>query len=370
MLIILLILIFIRPFICGLASPILNYLYSISLAIFLIFWFIYKGLSIIKLQPLKYPLGFFCLALIISLAFSQNKLNSFDELYKYISGLSLFVIAASLEDKNKTHLIYTIIISAVIISFIAIYQYLFGFQQLANYIVDKKNVDPFVLDYIEQKRVFFPFVTPNILGGYLAMIIPLCLIIKNGIWFIIPIFAALFLTKSIGAILTLSFGLAVYFFLRKKVDKKGVLIILGLLIILALIFILRSAIQKEHTRPLFSLTARLNYWKDALGIIKTHYLTGVGPGNFNLPQCRYAHNSYLQLLAEMGILGIISFFWLVISVFKLTFKNLMDSQSKAQIAALITASIIFLAHNLVDFSLFLPEVAFIWWVITGMLISF
>ncbi len=369
MLIILLILIFIRPFISSVASPILNYIHSLFLIILLIFWFFYRGSTMTKLPALKRPLALFCLALIVSISFSQDKLTSFEELYKYVCGLSLFIIAASLDVKEKYRLIYTFLGSAVIASFIAIYQYFFGFQFLLNHLTNIENVDPFVFDYIEQKRVFLPFVTPNILGGYLAMIIAACLFIKNRIWIITPLLIALLLTKSIGALIALCLGLALYSCLRTEQGKKRVIFISGLLMIIGLIFMARSAIQKEHTRPLFSLFARLDYWKDTLAVIKTNYLTGVGLGNFNLPQCRYTHNSYLQILAEMGPLGLISLLWLLFSVFRLTFKKIKDSQNKIQIAALLAACVIFLAHNFVDFSFFLPESAFIWWIITGLLLS-
>jgi len=340
------------------------------LIILLIFWFFYRGRAMAKLPALKLPLCLFFLALIISLSFSQDKLNSFQELYKYVCGLSLFIIAASMDRKKKNLLIYTFLGSAVIVSLIAIYQYFFGFQYLLNYLANIENADPFVFDYIEQKRVFLPFVTPNILGGYLAMTIAVCLLIKKRVWIIAPLLIALLLTKSIGALIALCLGLVLYSCLRGEQSKKKALFIFGLLLIIGVIFMARSAIQKEHTRPVFSTMARLDYWKDTLTVIKTHYLTGVGIGNFNLPQCRYTHNSYLQILAEMGPLGLISLLWLLFSVFRLTFKNLKDSQQETQVTALFTASAIFLAHNFIDFSFFLPEVAFIWWMITGLLLTF
>jgi len=370
MLIILLILISIRPFISSVASPISNYIHSVFLIILLIFWFLYRGPSLTKLSALKRPLSLFCLALIVSISFSQDKLTSFEELYKYVCGLSLFIIAASMDEKKKKFLIYTLAGPAVIIGLMAIYQYFFGFQHLLNYLANKANIDPFVFDYIEQRRVFLPFVTPNILGGYLAMIIAACLAIKNRVWIIAPLLIALLLTKSIGALIALCLGLALYSCLCGGGSKKRAIFVFGLLLIIGGIVITRSTFQKEHAQPAFSLIARMDYWKDTLTVIKTHYLTGVGIGNFNLPECRYTHNSYLQILAEMGPLGLIALLWLLSSVFRLAFKNLKDSQRETQIAALLAASAIFLAHNFIDFSFFLPEVSFIWWMITGLLLSF
>jgi len=364
MLVILLILIFIRPFISSLAFPYLNSIYSSLLIGFLVIWIINKGIPLKKIQCFKYPLILFCLALIISLVFSSNKLNSFKELYKYISGILLFLIVVSLTYENKIRLIRTIILAGFIISLLAIYQYFFGFQHILDYISKEKITDPFTLDYIQRRRVFFPFVTPNTLAGYLAMIIPLV----SRIWFIIPISFALLLTKSLGALLSLLLALVIYFYLQGKLERREVIFLSGILVIISLLFITRSATQKEHLQPIFSTVMRLNYWKDTLRIIKAKPLTGVGIGNFNLKLSRYAHNSYLQIWAEMGILGMVSFLWLIIAVFKSSFKNIKDFPNKKLMTGLITANAVFLIHNLVDFSFFLPEVLMIWWMILGLIL--
>ena len=203
----LLILIFIRPFISSLGFPYLNSVYSALLLIYLIIRIIFKDVSLsIKFCKYKYPLILFCLALIISGIFSINKLNSFAELYKYLSGILLFLIAAALTFEEKKRLIQSIVLAGFIIGLLAIYQYIFVFQHILNYITKEKITNPFALDYVAQKRVFFPFVTPNILAGYLAMIIPLALSYKNKVAYIIPLCCALLLTKSLGALLSLFLG--------------------------------------------------------------------------------------------------------------------------------------------------------------------
>ena len=158
-----------------------------------------------------------------------------------------------------------------------------------------------------------------------------------------------------------------YFYLKGKVKKRGIFFLGGLLIIIGLVLISRSSTQKLHTQPLFSAIMRLGYWRNTLSIIKLHPWAGVGLGNFNLMYSRYTHNSYLQLWAETGILGLISFFWLIIAIFKSGLGALKESGRKKMFACLITASSIFLLHNLVDFTFFLPEVSLIWWVIFGLL---
>lgn len=366
MLIILLILIFIRPFISSLAFPYINSVFSGLFLIFLIIWLVYKGTPIKQIQSLKHPLALFCLALIISVSFSIDKTNSLKEIYKYISGILLFFIATSLTYKDKVRFVHSIVLAGLIISLLSIYQYFFGFQHTLEYMTKEKNASSFALDYIQRRRIFFPFVTPNLLAGYLIMIMPLALINKNVSWFIIPLSFALLLTKSLGALLSIFVALVIYFYLSGKLGKKKGFIFLGLLIIIGLIFITRSSTQKQHLQPIFSTLMRLNYWKDTLRIIKTRPFTGAGIGNFNLPLSRYAHNSYLQIWAEMGILGIISILWLIIAAFKSAFNNIKNSQDNKVIVCLLTTNVAFLFHNLIDFSFFLPEISLIWWVALGL----
>jgi O-antigen ligase len=366
MLNVLLILIFIRPFISSLAAPYENLIYSILLLGALVIWITVRGLHLDKIRPIRYPLMLFILALAVSLIFSRNITISVQELYKYVPAILLLAISISLSSKEKKWVILCIVLAGLVISFRAIYQYFFGFQNLLSYVAKKGISDSFVLDYISRKRPFYPFVTPNVLAGYLSMIIPLTFIQKYKWWLIIPLSSALLLTRSLGALLSIFLGVAIYFYLKGDLKKRGILFLAGLLIIIAGVLVSRNVAQKLHTLPVFSAVMRLSYWQDTLGIIKAHPWTGVGLGNFNLIQSRYAHNSYLQIWAEMGILGIVSFIWLIIAVLKESFQNLKDSASKNKIAGLISASAVFLLHNFVDFSFFLPEASLIWWVIFGL----
>jgi len=378
MLLILLILIFIRPFISSLAFPYLNLIYSVILLVFLIVWLIQEGIPIQKLQTLQYPLVLFVLALIISSIFSIDKINSLKEIYRYMSGLLIFLTGIYLKDEYRIRVIKVMVLTGFLISLLAIYQYSFGFRHILDYLSKEKISSTFALDYIQRQRVYFPFVTPNILGGYLAMIIPLILALWDKkkklflnpfFFFLISVSFALLLTKSLGALLSLFLALIIYFYLQGNLDRKRLLFVVGFLIIIGLIFLLRHSVTKQHILPTFSLTMRLNYWIDTLKIIKIAPWQGFGLGNFNLPFTRYAHNSYLQIWAEMGILGIISILWLIFVVFKSSLKNIKDSPTKHQIAGLITANAVFLIHNLVDFSFFLPEINLIWWLILGLTLS-
>lgn len=369
MLALLLMLIFIRPFISSLAFPYINFIYSFLLLSSLLLWLIRKGGPSKDITFLRYPLILFVSALFVSVLFSQAPLKSIENSVNLFVGLSLLAFGFSITTEEKEKVILWMVASGLFVSALAIYQYAFGFKHLLDY-VSKNNIsDPFILEYIERKRAFLPFVTPSVLGGYLAMILPLTWKRKKSILFILPLAFALLLTKSLSALLSIFIGILLYFYFEGGLGKKKIIFISGFWIIIALVLLARIATQKEHFHPVFSTVMRLNYWKDTLRIIRAFPWTGVGLGNFDLTYSRYAHNSYLQIWAEMGILGILSFLWLIIRVFKSALPNLINPDKRSRTIGLMTAGFVFLAHNFLDFTFFLPEVSTLWWLILGLMIS-
>jgi len=366
----LLILIFTRPFISSLAFPYFNHVHSVLLIGALCIWAVRNRDEIQKsLGRLILQVSLFMAALLISFFFSDNKLAGAQEAYKYAAALLLLFFAASLPEVLKKRVISCILLSGLLISILAIYQYFFGFRHLLDYINSQGIKDLFVIDSIGRKRVFFPFVTANALAGYLAMLIPIALFHRKLRWCALPLSFALLLTKSIGGLLSLLAGLIVYFALRGKIRKREIIAI-GLSAGLAvMVFYIRSVTGQEHVRPGFSTIMRLGYWIDSFSLIAAHPLAGMGLGNFDLIESRYAHNSFLQIWAETGIFGIASFLWLIVSLLGRGIKNLKTSPDAALSAGLISANLVFLAHNLIDFTFFLPEVSFTWWIISGLLVA-
>ena len=362
-------LIFIRPFISSLAFPHLNLFYSLFLFIFLSAWLLLKRMPLKEIRPLKYPLIVLALALMISLFSSSDRTNSLNELYKYASGLMIFLVCIKLPFQKKKLVIKTLVFSAIIICALAIYQYIFGFSHLFNYLARQRNYDPLLLRYLGQKRAFLPFITPDILAGYLVLVFPLLLAIKKnrGRWFIIVTFAvALLLTKSMGGLLSILLGAGFYLYLKRDISYIKFIFLVILIAISVTVFSLRQTAIIEAFSPASSLLNRIAYWRDSLALIKLHPFIGIGLGNFNLPLSRYAHNVFLQIWAEMGILGLISFIWLIGCVVKSGLEHIKTSPHREEIICLMTANFIFLVENLTSFTFFLPEVGLIWWAILGL----
>jgi O-antigen ligase len=111
----------------------------------------------------------------------------------------------------------------------------------------------------------------------------------------------------------------------------------------------------------FLTERRVVLWNDALHIMVTYPLLGVGPGNFQMasPTARsdedalWAHHEFLQQGAEMGIPG----FAFLVLLFVWSFLRLASSTSPAPVRALGASAVAALGiHSSVDYVLHAPAV--------------
>jgi len=362
-----LVLILIRPFISSLAYPWANSVFSLALIAALLFWLIRNGTPRERFKKLRLPIISFVFAIVLSSCFSIDRIKCAAELYKYLSAILLILVLPNLTGEARKRYISGILTCGIIISILALYQYFIGFSHLRDFINAQNITTPFVLDYLKQKRVFFPFVTPGILAGYLAMVAPLILLYKKRVWLSIPLLCALLLTESLGAFISLFLAALVYVLLKNECKKKKVIFLLGLALFIPLVFFMRITSGKDHLSPFFSVFMRISYWQDTIGIIKLHPFLGVGLGNFNLAYSRYAHNSFLQFWAETGLFGITSLLWLIYAILASSINKLRNLANDKETLVLVSCLAAFAFHNLWDFSFFLPEISLICWVILGLL---
>ena len=155
-------------------------------------------------------------------------------------------------------------------------------------------------------------------------------IVKYLIWLTIPFgWHAVFLTASRGGFLGL---IVITFTAAMRSPKK----ILGFLLIptLFIAYLWQGGLMKERAKTIenykheSSAQTRFQAWSAALKMVKAHPILGVGVASF-IPafpdfsdkQPRVAHNTFLQLSAESGIIAGLSLVMIVIIIFKNTYKN-------------------------------------------------
>ncbi|MCM8765471.1 MAG: O-antigen ligase family protein [Candidatus Omnitrophica bacterium] len=374
-------LIFIRPFISSQAFPELEKYFLVVLVL----------LTLAFLKEIRYQnnpfildiaLSLYTLGGIFSIIFSTHRINSLYSFPLYFTGLLFFSIILTLNSEEIKRILKIMLISGTLISLYGIYQFFLGFSQTAEYIL-KTNPHFFtnhlIRNYLLSKRVFSTFFSPNMLAGYLIMLIPLSIGIREKKKLFYYLFTGilvfvLFLTQSLGGIFSAIFSfITLFLVLRpKKIPQKY--LFSGLIIILLLtlpIFLWRADRIFNLENPHNSILQRLNFLRLSFKIIKNNFLLGVGLGNFGNFYLRYsglkdirtnyAHNFILQTQAEMGILGLLSIA-LIIFIF---YKDILSTRKNFSSLrfSLLWAGTSFLIHNLIDISFFIPEIAVFFWII-------
>lgn len=152
----------------------------------------------------------------------------------------------------------------------------------------------------------------------------------------------LILNKSRGAWLGFAGGSFMTFWLHKKKLIPIFLVALIVIVLLAPAAIQDRIMSITDLKNNKSNTNRLGLWKSALIIFKDNPINGVGINNFRpayksgyeqigVPAFSHAHNTYLNFLAETGIIGFTALIYLFFSILKylfIAYRKLEDEFSK------------------------------------------
>jgi O-antigen ligase len=191
-------------------------------------------------------------------------------------------------------------------------------------------------------------------------------------------FLALFFSKSrmgiFSALLSLLFFYLVYSSLKKsKLEKAWMIFFVLAIAILYGLWIGLSPIFERFLRIEAQAPGRILVWKDTLGIIKDFPFFGTGLGTFGYVYPLYeksmeqallyihAHNDYLQLMAETGLLGFLFIFIALVLFIFSSLKTLSQlSQKEDYFRFFITLGALsgivsLLIHSLADFNLHIPS---------------
>jgi O-antigen ligase len=241
-----------------------------------------------------------------------------------------------------------------------------------------------------QIRAYGTFSGPNEMGTFLVLFLPYLyyrLMQKKSlpelILFLMGIFV-LFSSKSKGAIFSFLVCALIIFLVRKlKISKLYLSFAFSSLVLFIVILYspFSSTVIKNH-QEINSYTAnRLYLWLAAKNMISKDSLYGIGLGEFqdklsafypnymSSPPKEHAHNLYLQITAETGLIGIILFgaiLYLILDtrIFKAPERSL-NAQRTLQIGILGVC-----IHSMFDYTLLIFPVCLVFFVIAGILDTF
>lgn len=239
----------------------------------------------------------------------------------------LFVIIIAVNNHNRIRKLLLIIgISTFIVGILTIVRYLSGRDLIVGY---RASISEGM------------FGDPNDLALHFVFAIPLLYFVgykltKQKLIFIFMILTLVFavlLTYSRGGILGLGFGaLAIWYFDKEKRKKNLMLIIMGIILCITMLpdVIERMTTMIEPEKDTVgSAQQRWGIAKEGLQIFLENPIFGVGVNNFSIAegaahnqsgQWKAAHNSFIQIASETGILGLIAFIGCFLSLFRLGIK--------------------------------------------------
>ncbi|GAI12420.1 unnamed protein product, partial [marine sediment metagenome] len=193
---------------------------------------------------------------------------------------------------------------------------------------------------------------------------------------------ALIFSFSRGAWLGAIGAMISYGFWEKKARLKVAIALFVATIVLLSLPSLRGRLASIANLSHGLTRERIYIWKASWDMIKAHPLLGVGMGNFPFTYEKYmvegakisnpsfAHNIFLNIWVEGGLLALLSFVGIVIITFVKGFRLIrsLSGLSRAVAVASFSALLGILIHNQVDCILYSMHVGPIFWLLVGMII--
>ncbi|MCC6758343.1 MAG: O-antigen ligase family protein [Candidatus Omnitrophica bacterium] len=259
---------------------------------------------------------------------------------------------------------------------------------------------------VEGYRATGAFQHPNLLGAFLTVAIPVALSLffsidkkskskPQKIYLAAVSFVlvwALFLTFSRGAWMGTAIGMI--FFVLVMVGNKVKPWVRCMLMIFAVVAGCLAIGQAFELKKQMNVTKddsvtaewRIALWREGFYLIKERPFFGHGLNTF-MPvmenhlistqnplavgySASYAHNCYLQMAVEVGVLGLSGFLAIIFLLFQTVLKSLPPAKDlRCLMAGLLAGLLAFLVHSAVDINFYSVELPLLFWLMAGFAIS-
>ncbi|MDD5691550.1 MAG: O-antigen ligase family protein [Candidatus Omnitrophica bacterium] len=376
------------PFSVGIAPGVANTVIAIMIGTFIIEKIIKRE----KPCSASLPVVIFVVFMIIGVFTFINTVsikNSLNGMFKLFKFLMIFLVCSeNIKDRGHFKKIAVSVACAIsLIGIDAIWQLFSG--------KDFIHGNP-LNGNIGLARATASFPGCNALGVYLTGLTPLIAGLalfstglKNRIFFSLSA-----LIGSLGVYFSLSRGAGLGLFISVlflSLVKKNKVITSGLILLLLIFpFVMPKNIKEwaksVNYNPMILLTceARMSIYRNTVHMISEHPFIGVGintfsknygkyktaaaEASFKTPDTIYAHNSFLQMGGEMGLLGLGAFFIFLFFTLKSiwsAFKRSTDPFLKALSISVFAAIIAYLINGLTETSLYYARIVMIFWFLIG-----
>ncbi len=340
-----------------------------------------------RMRPLRtsanWPLLLWVLAAAISLIHSTDLPTSLKGLQKMLKGIGLFFVAAeTLRTRERLVAVVTAtMIGAILVSADGLIQVMRGTDLFYGRV---PGVTPGGFP-----RLAATFGHPNNFGAYAVTILPACVMmalpsmtLKRRWWSggVVGLLAlCLVFTFSRPSVLAVAASITPFAIVRrawKSLAALGVASVVGVACLPAPI---REWVASQPSwLHVIAQPLRFEIWQAGLNMIRAHPVFGIGVNLFvhNYVQYRipgdtlvaaYGHNHYLQMAAEIGLVGLAIFLWLLACTARVWHRLLHHPQAWVRSVSLGMGCgiIAFLAIGLLESALYSSRTNLFFWMWMG-----
>ncbi|MBU1124810.1 MAG: O-antigen ligase family protein [Candidatus Omnitrophica bacterium] len=381
------------PFLSAIAPAPANVAMGVSIVAFLVKRIIKKQLLLPR-TAINWPLLFLFLITCISIV---NSIDIADTLRGGIGRLAhfallFFVVKEEIKDKKHLQRILVAITMGICLTTVdGIWQIFTGFDFIRKY-------EP--MRIIGVVRATASFKDPNTFGIFLASLFPLLWGVtryyQKGrgrmFWWAGTLVGLIGVAATYSRPALLAVFIAVMIMAIVRNDKI-IITVLAVVMVIAPFIAPKSvkdwAREAEYNPIIFMCNLdRIAIYRHTFNMIKAHPVIGVGANTYmdnykdykEFPEYRnvvtsdylYAHNNFLHMAAEIGLVGLGIFIWLLALFFRKAwsiYKKLDDRFLKAASLSLFLCIISFLVNGLTESSLYSSRVAIIFWYLLGATLS-
>ncbi len=345
------------------------------------------------------------------ISISINKKATLMEFFRIVSYISFYILSVQLltkkESFSKTLTVVIVFIS--MLSFIAIIQQLisnnkiFWFRELTQ---GGTPFGPYVNrnHYACLMEMMFPLVVSMLLfykphipeKSFRQKINEIFSLEKTNIYLLlgfssILIATSIFLTLSRSGIISICLSMIFFglLFILKNVSRRRafIIIILSILIILSVGWFgwdpILERFEKIFNQQGDIADLRLKIWEDSKNIVRDFPITGTGFGSFISIYQKYrtipgdkvvdhAHNDYIELFVDGGLIAILLSFWFIFSIF---YKSYVVFRKRREVYSLylyigsISGIIAILIHSVTDFNMHIGANGLYFFLLSSLVVS-
>lgn len=305
---------------------------------------------------------FFLFIFILNLSYSSVKSDFFFSFFYFFFFVILFLYLRSF-DLGRILPLLTAITSSIIFVYGIVQKYILFPIYLKSFNSGAEFLPKSYIERINTGRIFSIFTLPTLYSFICSILLILIFYfliksskIKKFFWFFLFILGLfnLILTQSFSSILYIFAGFSIYLFSSGSLKKQY---LAPFLMVLSLFIFIITGTRFSEAKRLEPVKLRISNWKQSVRMIEDHPYFGVGMGNYknmiskyikdDEAKSIYAHNFFLQFVAENGIFLTIFLLFLIIFNLKKWIKTARNPNK-----ILLPIFVIFILYNSIDIGIY------------------